>query len=51
MKSASVAIVSDEERGIELQPASLNIWDKKYRLKKPKKGSLLIRILMRHTNV
>ena len=32
MKSASVAIVPDEE-GIELQPASLDIWDKKYRLK------------------
>ena len=33
MKSASVAIVPDEEGGIELQPASLDIWDKKYRLK------------------
>ena len=33
MKSVSVAIVPDEERGIELQPASMDIWDKKYRLK------------------
>ena len=33
MKSASIAVVPDEGTGIELQPASLDIWDKKYRLK------------------
>ncbi len=33
MNSASVAIVPEEGKGIELQPASLDIWDKKYRLK------------------
>ncbi len=35
MKSVSVAIVpnTDEKVGIELQPASMDIWDKKYRLK------------------
>ncbi|MFK8067222.1 MAG: adenosylcobalamin-dependent ribonucleoside-diphosphate reductase [Gammaproteobacteria bacterium] len=33
MESASVVIVSDEQGGVDLQPASLDIWDKKYRLK------------------
>ncbi len=33
MESASVVIVSDAEGGVDLQPASLDIWDKKYRLK------------------
>ncbi len=33
MKPVSVAIVPNESKGIELQSASLDIWDKKYRLK------------------